>query len=165
MTDETQLLDLTPPEDERALLDGFVDWFRTLAAARLDGLNRAEATRVATPTGLTLAGIVKHLAWVERVWFRYYLEGEDLDLSDNPGSFALGPEDTVESVVADYRSACDDSRRIAAESSSLDRRAVRAHALFGQVSLRWILVHMIDETAGHKGHQDILRELTDGVTG
>lgn len=158
------MADLTPPDDERATLDGFLDWYRGIAVQRLDGLDLAEATRVVTPSGLTLLGIVKHLDWVEQLWFRVHLLGEDRDLGDNASSFVLQSGDTVESVIAAYRASCEDSRHITA-AMPLDRPSVLPHHLFGVVRLRWILLHMIEETAAHTGHQDILRELTDGRTG
>jgi len=158
------MAELLPPDDERELLDGFLDWFRGCALARVQGLDLEGATRVATPSGLTLLGIVKHLTWVEEGWFGRHLHGDDLELTDNATSFVLTPSDTVASVIAAYEVAIEESRRIAA-ATSLDERARIPHDLFGPVTLRWILVHLIEETAAHKGHMDILRELTDGETG
>lgn len=147
------------------MLIGFLDWYRSVARQKLDGLTLSEATSVTTPTGLSLLGIVKHLTWVERRWFRDTFVGEDGSAVDIDGSFRLEASDTVDSVVDEYRRECEHARRVVDETPSLDTLSARAHAHFGTVSLRWTLVHMIEETARHAGHLDILRELTDGRTG
>jgi len=152
-------------EDERSTLTGFLDWYRGVAEHKLVGLTLEDATRVRTPTGVTMLGTVHHLAWVERRWFEHFFRGEVPDGLDAHTSFALGADDTVVSVIEWYRSACSDARRIVAGEPSLDARAKIEHAIFGAVSLRWILVHVIEETARHAGHLDVLRELTDGRTG
>lgn len=152
------------PDDERALLNGFLDWYREVAERKLDGLSSAEATRVATPTGVTLLGLIAHLGWVEERWFGHYLCGDAPAAADATTSFAIAADDSVESVVAEYRSACEHSRAVTA-ALELDTMTVIAHDVFGDQTLRWVLMHMIEETARHAGHLDILRELTDGRTG
>ncbi len=89
------------------------------------------------------------------------IDGED----DNSAEFAIGAEDTGDSIVAFYRTEVDHSRRIMAESPSLDALSARATRFREQVSLRWILVHMLEETARHAGHIDLMRETIDGSTG
>lgn len=149
---------------ERPMLEGFLDFFRDGVVHKLDGLDAAAATSFPTPTGLTVLGVVKHLTWVEGIWFDHRMAGNPKSTVENADSFRVEPDDTVESLVAAYRAACAHSRAIAAEHQ-LDDRAVESHPLFGQVTLRWVYVHMVEETACHLGHQDILRELTDGSTG
>lgn len=158
------MTDLGSHADDRTMLTGFLDWYRWVAENKLEDLTRDDATRVTTPGGLTMLGIVKHLAWVERIWFRRYFAGAEREAIENPQSFELAPDDTTESVLATYRSDCAAAREIT-ESAALDQTSVVAHDVYGLVSFRWILVHMIEETARHSGHLDILRELTDGRTG
>jgi uncharacterized damage-inducible protein DinB len=152
------------PDDERAMLTGYLDWYREIAERKLDGLSLAEATRVSTPTGVTLLGTIAHLGWVERRWFGHYLCGDAPDDADATTSFTVAADDTVEAIVARYRRACERSREVTA-ALELDTMTIIPHDVFGDQSLRWVLVHMIEETARHAGHLDILRELTDGRTG
>ncbi len=150
--------------DERKLLGGFLDWYRGIAEHKLAGLTRTDATRVSTPTGVTLLGTIKHLAWCEQCWFPYHLLGAVPEPVDIDVSFSIGPDDSIESVIAGYNEECVRARAITDEQP-LDTLTAIGHDVFGVVSLRWILVHMIEETARHCGHLDILRELTDGRTG
>lgn len=150
---------------EREELDGFADWFRMVVVKKVQGLSTADATRVATPSGMTALSVIKHLAWVEGFWYGTHFAGDEPDGRDNASSFALAPDDTTESVIAEYEAACERSRRIAAAAPSLDTTSVRPHWHFDVVTLRWVLIHMVEETARHAGHLDILRELTDGTTG
>jgi uncharacterized damage-inducible protein DinB len=147
------------------MLTGFLDWYRGVAEHKVAGLTLEETTRVSTRTGVTMLGTINHLAWVEQLWFQHHFDGQERDRLDAHSSFQLAPTETVESVVERYRSACADARRIVAEAPLLDVRSKVDHAYFGACTLRWILVHMIEETARHAGHLDILRELTDGRTG
>lgn len=150
---------------EREELEGFLDWFRTLATAKVRDLPTDEAVRIATPSGMTALSIIKHLTWVERYWFGTHFAGEAAQPTDNAGSFALGPGDTTATVVAGYEAACARSRELAAIAPELTSPSVTPHWHFGIVTLRWVLLHMVEETARHVGHLDILRELTDGRTG
>lgn len=154
---------------ENETLTGFLDWYRAVVERKVDGLTLDEATAVRTPTGMSPLGIVKHLGWVERGWFREVFAGEDFGPidweGDNSAEFALGPDDTVDSILAFYRAEVDYSRRIAAKSPSLDALSATATQFREHVSLRWILVHMLEETARHAGHLDLMREAIDGTTG
>ena len=113
---------------------------------------------------------MKHLAWVERGWFQETFAGEAVPALDQPGDdnaveFAVDPGDTVESVQAFYRGEVARSRAITNAAQSLDAPSAEETRLLGRVSLRWLLVHMIEETARHAGHLDIMREEIDGTTG
>lgn len=160
---------LSTRADERETLTGFLDWYRAVVASKLDGLSLDDAVKVLTPSGLSALGVVAHLAWAERVWFRWRFAEEDVDIAlsgdDNDESFTLGPDDTVESVVAIYRDENERARTIVSAAASLDAVAPRESRHHGIVSLRWILVHLIEETARHAGHLDIMREQLDGRTG
>jgi hypothetical protein len=164
MTESTE--HLRARAEERLMLSGFLDWYRTVVEHKVEGLGREDATRVMTPTGLSPLGVVAHLAAVEVGWFLETFTGATVDpMWDDHGSFRLRDEDTVASVLGEYRGACARSRDIVATASSLDDLSMRTDEVWGRVSLRWILVHMIEETARHAGHLDIMREAIDGRTG
>jgi Protein of unknown function (DUF664). len=116
------------------------------------------------PSGTSLLGILKHLAYVERWWFRAVFAGDDVEFpwSDEDPDADWRPEEggTVSSVLAFYDNECGRSRAVTA-AASLEDLAPRHEP----VSLRWILAHMLEETARHAGQADILRELIDGNTG
>jgi Protein of unknown function (DUF664) len=153
---------------ERELLTGFLDWYRAVVERKVADLSLEDATRIMTPSGLSPLGIVKHLGDVERRWFRLRFAGEDVAVrrsDDDPGAdFRIEPGDTVASVLVSYRDAVADAQRITA-GASLDDLSKSESPHYGRVSLRWILVHMIEETARHAGHLDLMREQIDGTTG
>jgi uncharacterized damage-inducible protein DinB len=152
--------------EERALLSGFLDWNRAVIEHKVQGLATDDAKRLMTPTGLSPLGVVAHLAAVEVAWFDETFAGTAVDPTwDTHGSFRLLAEDTIESVLTEYRDACPRSRDVVTAASSLDDLSVHADEFRGNVTLRWILVHMIEETARHAGHLDIMREAIDGRTG
>ena len=153
--------------DERAVLESFLDFHRAMVPRKARGLSHAEASRRLVPSLTTLAGLLKHLALVERNWFPCLLAPEPGDVyltseEEALASFTLEETDTVEDLAAAYERACARSREVAAR---FDLDHVVPHPQLGEVSLRWIMVHLIEETARHAGHADILRELTDGETG
>jgi Protein of unknown function (DUF664) len=154
---------------ESDTLGGFLDWYRAVVERKVDGLTLDQARTVMTPTGMAPLGIVKHLGWVERGWFREIFAGEDVESldgeDDNSAEFALGTDDTVDSILAFYRTEIEHSKRVVAGSSSLDALSARATKYREHVSLRWVLVHMLEETARHAGHLDLMRETIDGTTG
>ncbi|PZG18385.1 DinB family protein [Nonomuraea aridisoli] len=152
---------------ERDVLEAFLDCQRRQIVAKVAGVPEEAARRRIVPSKTTLAGLVKHLTAVERNWFHRQLAQRDP--ADIPGnsrgddeSWEPGPDDTLDGLVAEYERVCQESRRIAAGFALDD--TVPSKRL-GEVSLRWIYAHMIEETAQHAGHADILRELTDGATG
>ncbi|MFE2022601.1 DinB family protein [Streptomyces sp. NPDC059499] len=149
---------------EREVLETFLDFQRGVVRRKAAGLSDEQARRTPVPSGTTIAGLLKHLAIVERNWFERILTQQPSDLPA-PGpdvSFTVGEDETVEDLLAAYVAACARSREHAAKFE-LDHRVPQEE--LGQVSLRWVYVHMIEETARHAGHADILRELTDGSTG
>jgi uncharacterized damage-inducible protein DinB len=153
---------------ERATLEAFLDHQRDEVKAKVRGLSDDDARRRLVPSATTLAGLLKHLQRVEASWFQHRLDqmpAEELPplqwLADGPdGDFVVGPDETVASVTADYDAQCAVSRATAARHH-LDE--VVPHPSLGEVSLRWIYVHMIEETARHAGHADILREQLDAA--
>lgn len=163
-------MDATDPlggrADERTLLVGFLDWYRTVVEHKVQGLSIDDARRVMTPTGLSPLGIVAHLAAVEIGWFAETFAGEPIDpVWDDHGSFRLREGDSVDSILAEYREAVTRSTSVVEAASSLDDLSAQRDEYRGHVSLRWILVHMIEETARHAGHLDVMREAIDGRTG
>jgi uncharacterized damage-inducible protein DinB len=161
---------IDPPYEagERAMLDAWLDFHRATLAMKCDGLSDAQLReRAVPPSTLSLLGLVRHLADVERNWFRRVLAGEDAPplfwSDDDPdGDFDnVGTADVAEGFAA-WRSECERARQAAAAAPSLEATGLRRGE---PVSLRWILVHMIEEYARHNGHADLLRERIDGTVG
>lgn len=147
---------------EREVLETFLDFQRGVVRRKAAGLSDEQARRNLVPSATTIAGLLKHLAIVEYNWFERILTQQPSVLPDTDVTFAVGEGETVEDVLAAYDAACARSRKLAAKFE-LDHTVPQEE--LGQVSLRWIYTHMIEETARHAGHADILRELTDGSTG
>lgn len=154
------------PEDERSALVQRLDQYRAIAASALVDVAWAQAsTRLLPTTDLTIAGVVRHLAWAEDRWFQGRLLGSQMPAPwDGPGAddpdqaMRLVSGDTVHGIIELYLSACERSRAAIAQCDSLDQAAAVQSFGRGPVNLRWILVHMIDETARHVGHLDLLRD-------
>lgn len=147
---------------EREVLEASLDLQRAVMRRKAAGLSTQQARRGLVPSATTIAGLLKHLAIVESIWFEQILAQQPSPLPDPDDTFAVDAEEPVEDLIAAYDAACARSREIAAKFE-LDHLVPQAQ--LGQVSLRWIYAHMIEETARHAGHADILRELTDGATG
>ena len=152
--------------DERELLVRFLDFQRDTLLWKVSGLTEEQLRAPGTPSGTSLLGLVKHLAYVERLWFQRRFLGRAAFVpwhsGDPDADFRIEPGETPEAVVSFYRAEVDESRRITADTASLD---TLARDVSRPITLRWILIHMIEETARHVGHADIMRELTDGQTG
>jgi uncharacterized damage-inducible protein DinB len=156
-------------QNERDTLVGFLDWFRAVAVRKVNGLRLEDAKQIRTPSGMSVLGILKHLGWVERGWFRETFAGEDVeaidDDGDNSAEFAIADDETVESVIRFYWDEVEAARRVVEGASSLDALSAKETRFGDQVSLRWIMVHMVEETARHVGHLDLMREEIDGQIG
>jgi hypothetical protein len=113
-------------------------------------------------SGTSLLGLIKHLAAVERNWFEWAYAGTG-DQWDDTAPPSDG--ETVHEVLTAYRDAVRNSNRIVAQCGDLSRPGARSLRETPPPTMRWILVHMIEETARHAGHADILREQIDGSTG
>lgn len=158
--------DVRPPgldADERTTLLAFLDYLRDAVAAKAAGVPDGQARTPGVPSGTSLLGLVRHLTAVEHNWFVWAFAGEGEEPWDDEG--APAPGETAEELLAAYREAAARSNRIAASCDRLDRPGVRSLRETPPPTLRWILVHMIEETARHAGHADILRERIDGSTG
>jgi hypothetical protein len=161
-----------PPtvDDERAALRAWLDYHRQTLLWKCSGLTGGQlALRPVSSSSLSLLGLVRHMAEVERAWFRLRFAGQaDLGLlycdEEFPdGDFDLTDPARAELDLAEFAAECE-AADAAAEGRSLDDtfRHPRTGDTF---DLRWVYLHMIEEYARHNGHADLLRELTDGVTG
>lgn len=146
--------------DERSMLLAFLDFHRKLARHRVAGLSDDQARARLVPSATTPAGVISHLAAVERYWFRRQLDGEDWRApwsKDDPDADWRVDGRTVAEITGDYKTAINESNAIISRYQ-LDDHAAREHHGNPPVTLRWILLHMIAETAQHNGHLDILCE-------
>ncbi len=152
--------------DERESLEAMLDEQRALVLWKLEGIAEVAASTSPVPSGITVLGVVKHLAWVERDFFAGDVAGRSIDppwsAADPDADWRIEPGETVQSVSAFYAEAVTESQAILAESGLDDVIDLGGGE---QRSVRWIVLHLIEETARHLGHMDILRELADGSTG
>ena len=155
---------------ERELLTGMLDWYREGVVAKVDGLRRADAVTSPLRSGTTAAGLVKHLAYVEDSWLTERMAAgatpepwASAPFDDDPDwEFHSAAHEPPADAVALYRAACERSRAATA-AYALDDTFVDGRGR--SVSLRFVLLHLVEETARHLGHLDVLRELADGRTG
>ena len=148
-----------PLDDERTQLDAFIEEYRSAIEATLDRLTEEQARLRLVPSATTLLGLLKHVTWMQRVWFEECVGGKsrrELGLVQSPDeSFRLTADDTVASVTAAHREACATARTAVADLS-LDSVATGHRA--GPRTLRWVYLQVLRELAQHCGHADILRE-------
>ena len=152
--------------DEGPMVVSILNKQREVMLWKLDGLSDEELRRPMTPSGTNLLGLVKHLAAVEYGWFctTFGRATEQLpfDDDDEDADLRVNNDESTEDILAFYRRACD-AADLAMSEIGLDGEGT---AWFGDtVSMRWVILHMIEETARHAGHADILREMLDGTTG
>lgn len=162
----------TPPPllaDERDMLRAYLDHHRATLALKCEGLTEEQLRRPSVPPStLSLLGLVRHMAEVERAWFRRIISEEDIPLvwSDR-GDFQQA-YDTTEATWPEARAAwqneIEHARRIEQNAKSLDETGYMAKT-DSPVSLRRAMIHLIDEYARHNGHADLLREAVDGTVG
>ena len=155
---------------ERAMLESWLDFHRATLLHKCSGLDAAQLrSRSVPPSSLSLLGLARHMTDVERYWFRYVMLGEEVapvywDETGEDRDF--DDVDTADATadLAAYGAMVETCRAAAAQVDDLDSPAVQQR--HGRVvSLRWILVHMVEEYARHNGHADLLRERIDGSTG
>ena len=151
---------------ERTTLESMLDFYRVTVVSKVAGLTDTQAfTAAVSPSTLTPATVVKHLTGTERFWFS--IDFADLDVTwpwtddDLHGNVRIEPGDTLARIVADYVEECARSRRAVVDSHLDD--AARGEGM--DFTLRYAMIHMIQETARHCGHLDLLRETTDGAVG
>ena len=154
--------DLKPPRgagDEREVLLLLLQFQRDSVVRKVDGLDDEAARRSPVGSGTTLLWLVKHLAWAESLWVLQRFAGEPGSVGDD----SVGPEDSVGSAIEAYRETWAQVDATVAASSLDD--LCRNETNLPSVDLRWVLMHLLEETARHAGHADVLRELIDGQTG
>ena len=154
---------------ERETLRTFLDYHRATLAMKCDGLSDDELRRPSMPPStLTLLGLVRHMAEVERTWFRRVINAEDIPLRwSDDGDFQAAYDASVSTrseAFEAWQAEVEHSRRIEREAESLD--VIGYQASWGEdVSLRLVVLHLIHEYARHNGHADFLREAIDGTVG
>jgi uncharacterized damage-inducible protein DinB len=161
-----------PHGGERELLLSFLDWYRAILIRKCEGLTDAEARSAnCQPSILSPVGLVRHMAEVERNWFRRWFEGTDappLYYSDDAPDGDLEVEGaTVAESMAALLAEIEHAEALVEAAPSLDQVAAGTSPSRPgwQPNLRWILIHLIEEYARHCGHADLLRERIDGATG
>ncbi|WP_405491528.1 DinB family protein [Streptomyces sp. NBC_00096] len=166
----TRIDDTPPAWDERTQLTTFLDYTRDTARAKCEGVSAENARKAVLPGSplMTMSGVINHLRWVEYYWFRVVLLGEEDQApwtdEDPDREMRIAVDFPLTQLLDEYAEHSARHRELAA-ATSLDTRAKRPVRDGLHVDLRWILLHLTEETARHNGHLDILRELLDGTTG
>ena len=156
--------------DERTMLNRWLEFHRATLAWKCEGLDAEQLRRRSVPpSSLSLLGLVRHMGEVEKHWFQRVMAREAAPARFYDDANPDGDIDDVETADVDeafayWEDACARARTIEASFASLDDHGhhPRRNA---DVSLRWVLVHMVEEYARHNGHADLLRECIDGATG
>ncbi|MFF2327877.1 MULTISPECIES: DinB family protein [unclassified Streptomyces] len=162
--------DSPPAWDERTQLATFLDYARDTARAKCEGVSPDDARRAPLPGSplMTVSGLINHLSWVEYYWFEVvFLGGEDEGPwtdEDPDREMRIAVDMPLAEVLAEYGRRTTRYRELVA-SHSLDTPAKRPHRDSRYPDLRWIVLHLIEETARHNGHLDLIREIVDGTTG
>jgi uncharacterized damage-inducible protein DinB len=154
---------------EREMLRAFLDYHRATLAMKCDGLSDEDLRRQSMPPStLSLLGLVRHMAEVERAWFRRVMGGEDIPLvwsDDGDFQVAYDASGATRAEAFDaWQAEVEHSRRIERDAESLDVTGYQAKS-GEEVSLRLVMLHLIHEYARHNGHADFLREGIDGTVG
>ena len=158
---------------ERESLEQYLDYQRETILRKTEGLTQEQLGQRIPTSALTLAGILYHLALVEEDWFEVKFLGQQ-DREDWQGiDWDADPEYEFRTALAKepdwlrrrYREACDRARQVTDAAESLDDASVSTRIGGKPFTLRWVMLHLIEETARHAGHADLLREAIDGTTG
>ena len=169
----TGRFDPDPTGGERELLGQYLDFQRQTMLSKTEGLNREQMARRHAPSSLTLAGLLYHLALVEETWMEVRFLGlperepwAGIDWAADPEwEFRTSAELEPEQLRQRYRDACERSRQAAAKATGLDQLSVAPLRDGRHFTLGWVLLHLLEETARHAGHADLIREAIDGTTG
>jgi hypothetical protein len=154
--------DLKPPrlaDDERTTVLALLQFQRDSMVRKVAGLDDEQARRKLVPSGTTLLWLIRHMAGAELRWVVNRFAGEEVEVVDD-----VQDDDTLAGAVAGYRATWARVDAVVAATPSLD---TESDITIGPapVNLRWVLMHLLEETSRHAGHADILRELIDGATG
>ena len=166
-------IDPDPHGAEFGVLSQYLDYQRETLLLKTDGLTREQLMREHSPSELTLAGLLYHLALTEETWMEVRFAGlparepwASVDWDDDPDwEFRTAVLLEPEQLRSRYRDACDRSREVMLNSTSLDQISIKGLGEGRHFSLRWVLLHLVEETARHAGHADFLREAIDGTVG
>jgi hypothetical protein len=145
--------------DERTMLIGWLDLYRDVMVMKIEGLDEEQARFTPTPTANSLLTLIVHLTGVELGWFEGAIAGRPIERNRDAEFEDI--DVTVAEAVAAYRAQCARSNDVANTIGSLDQACAGRPG----TSVRWVLHHMLEETARHAGHADITRELLDGEVG
>ncbi|MCX4698128.1 DinB family protein [Streptomyces sp. NBC_01373] len=161
----------TPPAwDERTQLTTFLDYARDTARAKCEDVSAESARKAPLPGSplMTLSGLINHLRWVEYFWFQVVFLGEEDEgpwTDEDPDrEMRIAVDFPLPDLLEEYAEQASRYRELVA-AHDLDTKAKRTNSSGRRVDLRWILLHLTEETARHNGHLDILCELVDGTTG
>ncbi|MEJ8661963.1 DinB family protein [Streptomyces sp. MS1.AVA.4] len=169
----TQRTDTPPTWDERTQLVTFLDYARDTARAKCAGVSAEDARKAPLPSSplMTLCGLIGHLRWVEYYWFQVMFLGEELAgplteaTDDDPDpEMRTAVDIPLPQLLAEYEEQSARYRRLVSDHD-LNSTAKRPTSDGRHVDLRWVILHLIEETARHNGHLDVVRELVDGRTG
>jgi len=171
--DERVRIDPDPDGSEFGMLSQYLDYQRETMLSKTDGLTGEQLVEKHPPSELTLAGLLYHLSLVEEDWMEVRFAGlpdrepwASVDWDADPDwEFRTAAHLEPEQLQSRYREACDRSRQVMSHAASLDQLSVKALRNGRQFSMRWVLLHLIEETARHAGHADFLREAIDGTVG
>jgi len=154
--------DVGPPwtgADEKATLLGFLDYLRCSIAGKVADVPEPQVRTDGVPSGTNLLGLIKHLTRVERFYFLTE------PINNMRRTMQPARDETVDGLLADYRRTTEQANKVISTWTDLTLDAPRPPGRSLAPSRRWVLIHMIEETARHAGHADILREQIDGSTG
>jgi hypothetical protein len=162
-----------PSGSDAELLGQYLDYQRETVLAKTEGLDREQMARPHPPSALTLGGLLYHLALVEGDWMEVRFLGlpdrepwAGVDWEADPDwEFRAAAEMAPEQLRQRYRDACDRGRLVVSQASGLDQLCVKPLSSGRPFPPRWIVLHLLEETARHAGHADFLREAIDGSVG
>jgi len=155
--------DEATPADEMPMARAWLEHLRESCISKLDDLDEAQIRWRPAPTANSLGVILRHLGLAERLWLRLIFAGEEMDTTWREHMFDELPEGwTAADVIAFYRAETAAADAVLDDAESFD---LPSRGPIRQTTLRWAVVHLIEETARHAGHMDITRELIDGRTG
>lgn len=166
-------IDPDPGGPELGLLEQYLDYQRETMLSKTDGLTQEQLARKHPPSELTLSGLLYHLSLVEEDWLEVRFTGlPDREPwagvgwdADPNWEFRTAADLAPEQLRTRYREAIERSRHVVSEAAGLDQMSIKALRDGRHFSLRWVLLHLIEETARHSGHADFLREAIDGTVG
>jgi len=147
---------------ERETLQALLQYQRDSLVRKVAGLDDQAARQSPVGSGTTLLWLVKHMAHAESIWILHRFAGLETGVAGD----TVAPDDTLRGAVGSYRRTWEQVDAVVVSAASLDEGCSRADSESGPpVNLRWVLMHLLEETARHAGHADILREIIDGRTG